>query len=118
MAAGAEFIEFIKDQMSGFGPVSVRRMFGGAGVSYHGVTFAIIVDETLYLKEDELNAPDFDAESLERFSYEARGGKRIEMLYRRAPPRLMDDSDEMTLWCRKSYEAARRARNKKTQGRR
>ena len=117
MAAGAEFIEFIKDQMSGFGPVSVRRMFGGAGVSFHGVTFAIIVDETLYLKEDALNAPDFDAESLERFSYAAKGGKRIEMRYRRAPPRLMDDRDEMTLWCRKSYEAALRARSKKTPAR-
>jgi DNA transformation protein and related proteins len=50
MTVGAEFIEFIKDQMSGFAPVAVRRMFGGAGVSYDGVTFAIIVDETLYLK--------------------------------------------------------------------
>ena len=59
MAVGAEFIEFIKDQMSGFAPVAVRRMFGGAGVSYAGVTFAIIVDETLYLKEGPDNAADF-----------------------------------------------------------
>ncbi|HEY7765594.1 MAG TPA: TfoX/Sxy family protein [Aestuariivirgaceae bacterium] len=99
--------------MSDFGPVSVRRMFGGAGVSHQGVTFAIIIEETLYLKEDALNAADFDAESLERFSYAARGGKRIEMRYRRAPPRLMDDRDEMALWCRKSYEAALRARSEK-----
>jgi DNA transformation protein and related proteins len=106
MAVGAEFIEFIKDQMSGFAPVGVRRMFGGAGVSYAGVTFAIIVDETLYLKEGTVNAADFDAESLERFSYAAKGGKRIEMRYRRAPARLLDDTDEMTLWCRKAYEAA------------
>jgi DNA transformation protein len=106
MAIGAEFIEFIKDQMSGFAPVSVRRMFGGAGVSYAGVTFAIIVDETLYLKEGPDNAADFEAESLERFSYSARNRRRIEMSYRRAPSRLMDDMDEMALWCRKAYAAA------------
>jgi len=106
MAIGAEFIEFIKDQMSGFAPVSVRRMFGGAGVSYAGVTFAIIVDETLYLKEGPDNAADFEAESLERFSYWARNRRRIEMSYRRAPSRLMDDMDEMALWCRKAYAAA------------
>ena len=106
MAVGAEFIEFIKDQMSGFGPVAVRRMFGGAGVSYAGVTFAIIIDETLYLKEGPTNAADFDAESLEHFSYSARNRRRVEMSYRRAPSRLMDDMDEMTVWCRKAYEAA------------
>jgi DNA transformation protein and related proteins len=106
MAVGAEFIEFIKDQMSGFGPVAVRRMFGGAGVSYAGVTFAIIIDETLYLKEGATNAADFDAESLEHFCYSARNRRRVEMSYRRAPPRLMDDMDEMTVWCRKAYEAA------------
>jgi|SRR5688572_10954365 DNA transformation protein len=106
MAVGAEFIEFIKDQMAEFGPVAVRRMFGGAGVSYAGITFAIIVDETLYLKEGPANAADFDAEALERFSYSAKGGKRVVMSYRRAPPRLMDDMDEMALWCRKAYDAA------------
>jgi DNA transformation protein and related proteins len=110
MAVGAEFIEFIKDQMSGFAPVAVRRMFGGAGVSYAGVTFAIIVDETLYLKEGPDNAAEFDAESLERFSYSAKNRRRVEMSYRRAPSRLMDDMDEMTLWCRKAYEAAVNAR--------
>ena len=110
MAVGAEFIEFIKDQMSGFAPVAVRRMFGGAGVSYAGVTFAIIVDETLYLKEGPDNAADFDAESLERFSYSAKNRRRVEMSYRRAPSPLMDDMDEMTLWCRKAYEAAVNAR--------
>src|SRR5687768_2693736 len=113
MALSAEFIDFIKDQMSGFAPVTIRKMFGGAGVSVDGVTFAIIVDETLYLKEDDGNAPDFDAEQLERFSYEAKGGREIEMSYRRAPPHLMDDPDEMAVWCRKAYEAALRVNSKK-----
>jgi DNA transformation protein len=113
MALSAEFIDFIKDQMSGFAPVTVRKMFGGAGVSVDGITFAIIVDETLYLKEDERNSPDFDAEQLERFSYEAKGGREIEMSYRRAPPHLMDDPDEMSLWCRKAYEAALRVKSGK-----
>jgi DNA transformation protein len=109
MAASREFLEFLKDQMSGFGRVGVRRMFGGAGISLGDVTFAIVVDEVLYLKADALNAADFDAEELERFSYR-KGGKRIEMSYRCAPHRLLDDADEMALWCRKAYAAALRAR--------
>ncbi|HKG75547.1 MAG TPA: hypothetical protein VKA79_15005 [Aestuariivirgaceae bacterium] len=41
MALSAEYLAFIKDQMSGFGPVSIKRMFGGAGVSLDDVNFAI-----------------------------------------------------------------------------
>jgi DNA transformation protein len=113
MALSREYIGFVKDQMSGFAPVTIRRMFGGAGVSRGDITFAIIVDDTLYLKADDLNAPDFDAEDLERFSYKAKGGKRSVMSYRRAPSRVMDDADEMALWCRKAYEAALRAKQAK-----
>ena len=111
MPLSAEFLEFLKDQMSVFGAVSIRRMFGGAGISRGEVTFAIVVDETLYLKTDELSDALFDAEKLENFSYAAKGGKRIEMSYRRAPARVMDDADEMALWCGRAYEAALRAKS-------
>jgi DNA transformation protein and related proteins len=110
MTLSAEYLAFIKDQMSGFGPVSIKRMFGGAGVSFDDVNFAIIAGEVLYLKTDAENEPDFTAEDLEPFTYEGRNGKPMQMSYRRAPPRVMDDADEMTLWCRKAFEAALRAR--------
>ncbi len=113
MAPSAEYLAFIKDQMSDFGPVSIKRMFGGAGVSLDDVNFAIIAGEILYLKTDAVNEPDFAAEDLEPFSFEGRNGRRMQMSYRRAPPRVMDDADEMTLWCRRAFEAALRARKSK-----
>jgi DNA transformation protein len=113
MAPSAEYLAFIKDQMSDFGPVSIKWMFGGAGVSLDDVNFAIIAGEILYLKTDAVNEPDFAAEDLEPFSFEGRNGRRMQMSYRRAPPRVMDDADEMTLWCRKAFEAALRARKSK-----
>jgi DNA transformation protein and related proteins len=118
MALSAEYLAFMKDQMSGFGPVSIKRMFGGAGVSLDEINFAIIADEILYLKADAVSEPDFAAEDLEPFTYEGRNGKRMQMSYRRAPPRVMDDSDEMTLWCRKAFEAALRTRKPKRKPRR
>jgi DNA transformation protein len=110
MGLSAEYLAFIKDQMSGFGLVSIKRMFGGAGVSLDDVNFAIIAGEVLYFKADTVNEPDFTAEDLEPFSYEGRNGKRMQMSYRRAPPRVMDDADEMTRWCRKAFDAALRTR--------
>ena len=44
-----------------FGPVMVRRMFGGAGIFADGTMFALVHDGVIYLKADERNAPDFRA---------------------------------------------------------
>lgn len=108
MSASAGFIELLKDTMRGLGPVSVRRMFGGAGVYADGVMFALIADDTLYLKADASTQAAFEAEGLPRFGYEARN-KRIDLPYWRAPERLLDDSDEMTEWAGAALAVARRS---------
>jgi hypothetical protein len=45
MSVSAAYKDFLKDLLSGFGPVSIRNMFRGAGVYADGVMFAIL-DET------------------------------------------------------------------------
>ena len=51
--------EFIRELFTGFRPVTVRRLFGGAGIFADGVMFALVSDETIYLKADENNASRF-----------------------------------------------------------
>ena len=101
-------LELLKDALSGLGPVSVRRMFGGAGVYADGVMFGLIADDTLYLKVDADTAGAYEAEGLDPFVYTGRG-KTIALSYRRAPERLLDDADEMTQWARTALGVARRA---------
>jgi TfoX/Sxy family transcriptional regulator of competence genes len=50
------FKEFLEDLFLSFGPVSIRNMFSGAGVYAEGVMFAILVNDTLYLKADAVSA--------------------------------------------------------------
>jgi len=45
MPVTAGFKAFITDQLSQFGSVTIRNMFGGAGVYVDGVMFAILVDD-------------------------------------------------------------------------
>jgi DNA transformation protein and related proteins len=52
MAVTDGYKEFVRDLLSGFGPVTIRNMFGGAGIYADGVMFAILVDDTLYLNAD------------------------------------------------------------------
>ncbi len=109
MATSAEFLDFLKEQLQDFGTVSVRRMFGGAGIFRDGLMFALIVDEILYLKADAVSQGEFEALGLPPFTYGAKGGKRTVMAYWRAPEACLDDRDEMTAWSRKAFGAALRA---------
>src|SRR5262245_54027185 len=109
MAASSEYLDFIKEQFSGFGPVPTRRVFGGAGVFRDGLMFALIADETLYFKADNITQGEFEALSLSPFTYETQGGKRTVMSYWRAPEACLDDPDEMAEWARKAFAAALRS---------
>lgn len=100
--------DYIRDLFSAFGPVAVRRMFGGAGIYADGTMFALIADGVIYLKAGEPNIVDFEREKLPAFTYTARNGKRAVMSYRRMPERLYDDPDELAHWARLALQAAQR----------
>ena len=73
MRPSETFKTFIKDQLAAFGPVGIRNMFGGAGVYADDVMFALIADDTLYLKADDTTARAFEAEGMRPFTYTAKG---------------------------------------------
>jgi DNA transformation protein and related proteins len=109
VADSPEFIAFIKEQMAGFAPVTMRRMFGGAGAFHDGLMFALIVNDCLYLKADEATKSVFEAEGLQPFTYGTKNGKRTVMSYWRAPERCLDDPDEMRDWARRAHAVALKA---------
>ena len=110
MGVSPSFIEFIKDQLAGFGPVSARRMFGGAGICRDGVMFGLIADDALYFKADDVTRPDFEAEELGPFVYTTKTGTNTLTSYWRVPERCFDDPGEMAEWAGKAHAAALRAR--------
>jgi DNA transformation protein and related proteins len=107
MTTSEAFLDFLRDALAGLGPVVVRRMFGGAGISCDGVMFALVADNTLYLKADAESRAAFEAEGLGPFVYEGRG-KPVAMSYWRAPERLLDESDELLAWARTALAVAHR----------
>ena len=100
--------EHLKEIFAALGPVSVRRMFGGAGVYAEGTMFALVADGELYLKADEETIPAFRAAGAGPFVYGARG-RRVVMSYWRLPDRLLDEPDELAEWARAALRAAQRS---------
>lgn len=84
-------------------------MFGGAGIYAAGRMLALVHNGVIYLKADEQNAPAFEQERLEPFTYQTSGGRRGVMSYRRMPDRLYDDPDELAAWANAALAAAERS---------
>jgi hypothetical protein len=55
--------EFICDLFAPFGPVAVRRMFGGAGIYREGLMFALEFDGAIFLKVDAASIPTSSAKA-------------------------------------------------------
>ena len=100
--------ESICELFAAFGPVAVRRLFGGAGIYAEGIMFALVHRGVIYLKADGQNAAAFEREGLGAFSYATREGSRALASYRRMPARLYDDPEELATWARDAVAAARR----------
>ena len=110
--------ETIRELFVAFGPVDVRRMFGGAGVFVGGRMIALVSREVIYLKADSKTIPDFEREGLTPFSYATRDGERKLTSYWRMPERLYDDAEELAQWARNAHAVAMRAAARKEKPRR
>ena len=84
-------------------------MFGGYGIYHQGIMFALVVDDTLYLKADTALAGQFIARGLPMFTYE-KGGRTIGISYYMAPDEALEDPAELRRWAIQSFEVALRDR--------
>ena len=106
-----EFVDFLQEVFRNFGSVQARKMFSGYGLYHDGVMFALVADETLYLKADASIAHYFEVKGLAQFEF-GREGKVIKMSYYAAPEEIFDDPEEAAKWARRSFEVAFRSKKR------
>ncbi|WP_061026775.1 TfoX/Sxy family protein [Bradyrhizobium sp. CCH5-F6] len=105
--------EFLIDLFADFGPVTIRRMFSGYGISADGTNFALSLRAGLFFRADEMTIPDFEAEGSKPFQYSTRAKTVVVNSYWELPAHLFDDSAELAQWARAALAAAQRAKVKK-----
>lgn len=101
--------EFLEELFAPFGPVIVRKMFGGMGIFHRGINIAGIMEGQFRLKADEETISDFLAEGMTPWEYTRSNGAVVTMNYWSVPERLLDDPEEFKHWAQKAFEAAVRA---------
>ncbi len=108
--------DHIRELFSQFRQVTVRRIFGGAGIFADGLMFGLIFDGAIYLKVDKMAIPAFEREGSKPFVYtRAKSSGRVgrhSLSYWRLPERLYDDPEELAQWAARAFSIAQHKRHK------
>lgn len=110
MAASREYVDYLLESLAPLGPVVGKRMFSGVGLFLDGLMFAIVIDDQLWLKADDLNRGEFTALDLPPFTY-PRQSKLTALSYYRAPDEALDAPHALLPWARSAFAAALRGRD-------
>ena len=109
--ASREFADYLVELLEPLGRVKAKRMFGGFGLYLDGLMFALITDDTLYLKADAGNRAAFAARAMPPFEY-VRQGKVVTLSYLAAPAEALEEPDDLVALARLAFAAALRGRRR------
>ena len=109
MPKQSEYVQYLLEMLQPLGEIRVRSMFGGWGLYANELFFAIIAEETLYFKVDDVNCPEFEERGLKPFRYD-RNEDVATLRYYPPPAEALDDRELLCEWARKGVGAAARAK--------
>lgn len=112
MSVSAAFQRYILEQLAELGGVTARSMFGGVGLYHEALFFALLDDDTLYMKVGEINRADYAARGMKPFC-PFPDKPAYEMGYYEVPADVLEDPAELAAWARKSCDVALAAQLRK-----
>jgi DNA transformation protein len=111
MAVTQEYRDYVLEQMGRVMPVTARAMFGGVGLYAEAMMFALLDNDTTWLKVDDGNRGDFEA--IGKGPFKPFGTDEHVMQYYELPGELLEDPEALRPWLQAALEVARRARRRK-----
>lgn len=111
MPNSREFTAYMVDRLGELGDVRARAMFGGHGLYLDGLMFALIADDTPYMKVDDGNRGRYLAEELKPFKPLA--DRPTTMSYYPLPVTVLENEEALIEWAREAFAAALRGKRKR-----
>lgn len=105
MAVSDSYLAFVLEQLDGVKSVITKRMFGGIGIYSEGVFFAVIDDDTLFFKVDEVLAKRHTSRGMPPFA-PIPGAKPMTSYYQ-VPADVLEDAHALARWANDSLHAIR-----------
>lgn len=111
MAVSEDYLQYVCDQLAGFGKFETKKMFGGVGFFRDGLMFGMLNKSTFRLKADEINYHHYELRGMTPLK--SKDGKR-KMPYWQVPDEVLEDRDQLKEWANKAVEASVRTKIKKS----
>jgi DNA transformation protein len=109
MAVQAQFLAYLLEQLQGVSGLRSRRMFGGIGLYGDDVFFGLVDDDTLYFKTNDSNVAAYLERGMPRFMpFPER--PEAALGYHQVPADVIEDSEMLVDWARRSVAVAMAAR--------
>lgn len=113
MPVTGSFVDFVREQLDGVGPITPKRMFGGVGLYAGDVFFALLAGDVLYLKVDGSTRAALETAGGRAFQpYPDRPRGKGTMQYYSVPAAILEDGDELVALAKQSVAVARAQRAK------
>ena len=100
MPVSNNYLDYILEQLARWGDVSVRRMFGGAGLYRDGKMFGLVSSNVVYLKVDDTNRQKFLVKGASPFK-PFSNRPRILSFYE-LPEEILENPDEFITWAKEA----------------
>ena len=105
MAVSPTFRAFALEQLSRVAPeIRGKSMFGGVGIYSGELFFALLDNDTLYLKVDDSNRGDFESHSFGPFRPVGDSGEVMQ--YYELPADILEDAEAIRPWVEKAIAVA------------
>jgi DNA transformation protein len=111
MAVSNDYLEYVVDQLLAWGEVTVRKMFGGAGLYRDGKMFGLVADDVVYLKVDDSNREKFIQAGSGPFKPYA--DKPTMASYYEVPAEILEKPEELIGWASESLAIQKKNKKKK-----
>ena len=105
-----ELVTHASELFAPLGHIRAKAMFGGWGFYCDELFFAIVADETLYLKADADSTERFRTVGGEPFCYRGRNEETMTMNYWTVPEEALETPAGMRPWAQLALAAAVRSR--------
>lgn len=105
MAYSQDYLDFILEQLTDFGVITPKKMFGGVGFYKEGVMFGGIMGGAFHLKVDDTTRPKYEAEGMTSFF--DNGKNKTKPKYYEVPVDIIEDRTEIAGWAAEAFEVAK-----------
>ncbi|MEQ9220182.1 MAG: TfoX/Sxy family protein [Cyclobacteriaceae bacterium] len=110
MASKEDYLNFLKDQLSGIGEFETKKMFGGHGFFKDGLMFGMLGSGIFRLKVDESNEQDYIDKGMKPYYSDK---KKKGMPYWEVPADVLENRTELSKWALKSVSIAIKSSSEK-----